>query len=97
MMEKIAEKTFIAGLIRERSIVLAPEQLGEHESTMTLYKTGPAEFEIEWDIPDLEETWNIGIWTDENKVVIDYDGLFSLPAEAIQLLNENGFDTREIE
>lgn len=96
-MEKIAEKTFTAELVKERSITPTLERLGEYKSTMTLYKYLPIEYHIEWNIPELEETIDIGIWVNEDKKVMDYDGVFSLPSQAIKLLNENGFDTREVE
>lgn len=37
----------------------------------------------------------IGIWT-AGKKVIEYDGVFELPKEAVQLLNEYGLDTKEV-
>jgi hypothetical protein len=44
----------------------------------------------------LEITEYIGIWH-EDKRVTDYDGVFELPQEAIDLLKENGFDTTDVE
>lgn len=38
----------------------------------------------------------IGIWA-KGKMITDYDGVFELPEQAIQLLKDNGFDLSEIE
>lgn len=57
---------------------------------MRLYGTPDKyRYAIEWDIPSLDDVEEIGIWT-ENNVLTDYDGVFSLPKEAIQLLRDNG-------
>lgn len=37
-----------------------------------------------------------GIWHDENKVIHDYDGVFSLPEPIIKKLNELGYNTEEL-
>lgn len=37
-----------------------------------------------------------GIWHDEDKVISDYDGVFSLPECIIDKLNELGYNTEEI-
>jgi hypothetical protein len=63
--------------------------VGTHASTMTLYADGP-HYMIEWDIPRLETTEHIGL-TFEHKTLIDYDGVFSLPRQAITLLRNAGF------
>lgn len=88
-MEQIAQVTFKAQLNRQGS--WGTQSLGEFTSTMTLYvnPNDTSYFLIEWDIPALDTTEEIGIWT-ENKVLTDYDGVFSLPKEAIQLLRDNG-------
>ena len=33
-----------------------------------------------------------GLWFGDNKVLIDYDGVFELPTEVIMVLHANGFD-----
>jgi hypothetical protein len=39
----------------------------------------------------------IGLWCEfGTKKILDYDGVFTLPNEAIELLKENGFDLSEI-
>lgn len=51
---------------------------------------------IEWDIPSLDRTENIGLWfeidQDGKRTLSDYDGVFSLPSEAIELLRKHGID-----
>lgn len=37
-----------------------------------------------------EDSEHIGL-TFDNKVLVDYDGVFSLPSEAIKLLRDNGY------
>lgn len=99
-MNKIAEKEFVAELVLETSMSSVATPLGKRKSTMTLYgfDEDPDYFFIEWDIPSLDECENIGIWCEEGtKTLRDYDGVFELPAEAIELLKENGFNTEYAE
>ena len=63
--------------------------VGKHPSTMILY-AGPNSYMIEWDIPALETCEHIGL-TFEHKTLTDYDGVFSLPREAIKFLRKQGF------
>jgi hypothetical protein len=63
--------------------------VGKHASTMTLYAEHNHYF-IEWDIPELEICEHIGL-TFEHKTLVDYDGVFSLPKEAIRFLRKQGF------
>jgi hypothetical protein len=63
---------------------------------MELFAHLDGTYGIEWDVPTLEITEYIGIWH-EDKRVTDYDGVFELPQEAIDLLKENGFDTTDVE
>lgn len=87
-MQKIAEKTIKpTELVSEGS--WGARRLGKHASTMTLYADGP-HYMIEWDIPALETTEHIGL-TFEHKTLTDYDGVFSLPREAIAFLRKQGF------
>lgn len=100
-MKSLAIKKFTANLVLERSITPTPEQLGEHESSMELFDNEDGSFFIEWDVPSLDIVETIGIWLDPDqsaskKVVSDYDGVFSLPKEAVELLEENGFDCSQV-
>ncbi len=85
----IAEKTFTAQLISEGS--WGARDIGNHESTMSFFLTSDGYGFIEWDIPDIETTEQIGLWFENGNVLTDYDGVFSLPKEAIELLRSNGF------
>jgi len=93
--QKIAETTFTANLVMESSF--GGSNLGQHESTMTLYLGNDATGYIEWDIPHLDEVIPIGLWFDVEPygggitfALRDYDGVFSLPSQAIDLLTDNG-------
>lgn len=88
---KIGSKKFTAELVSQSS--MRSTDLGKHESTMTLYafnnQAGSAF--IEWEIPDLEEVVDIGLSFDVRRNLLDYDGVFSLPREAVALLRKHGF------
>lgn len=91
-MKQVATKTFKSSLIMEGS--WGERSLGEHESVMALYVTedGRRGF-IEWDVPDLQELTEIGLWFEQDTdevVLTDYDGVFSLPAEAVKMLEDFG-------
>jgi hypothetical protein len=49
---------------------------------------------IEWDIPGLDAYEEIGLWfdigVDGKRTLSDYDGIMSLPMEAVELMRENG-------
>lgn len=94
-MEKIAELKFTSELVLERSITPNAQSLGVHESTMTLYKVKKNQYCIDWISPVAHA--EIGIWTTDDKVVTEYDGVFELCKEAVKLLNDNGFDTENVE
>ena len=91
-MKLIATKTFKSSLIMEGS--WGEQSLGEHESVMELHLTeDKTRGFIEWDVPDLQELTEIGlrfeVYGDE-VVLTDYDDVFSLPYEAIKMLEEAG-------
>lgn len=91
-MKLIASKTFKSSLIMEGS--WGEQSLGEHESVMELYLTeDKTRGFIEWDVPELQELTEIGLWfeTYEGETILtNYDGVFSLPYEAIKMLEEAG-------
>ncbi len=92
--KEIGRKTFIANIVSEDSF--AAHDLGKHESTMILHSTGePGRAFIEWDIPTADEYAEIGLWFDVMRNLIDYDGVFSLPREAIALIRKHGFKVSE--
>lgn len=74
-------------MVRETSSSSIP--LGKHASKMTMYRQGDHHF-IEWDIPSLDQVEQIGL-TFEQKRLTDYDGVFSLPKEAVKLIRQCGF------
>lgn len=91
MDKPIASVTFTADLVSEGS--WGERDLGEHESTMDLHLSTMQAF-IEWDVPDLETTENIGLtfeWKGGAWVLLDYDGVHSLPKEAVDLIQAQGF------
>jgi hypothetical protein len=63
--------------------------VGEHESTMTLYATG-GELTIEWDVPGLAITEHIGLEM-EGQRVVGYDGVMSFPRPAYKWLRSLGY------
>lgn len=81
-------------LVREYSSLPKVDGLGQHEWTMDLYFRDDGDAFIEWDIPSLEETEQIGLWFDFDaagkRTLRDYDGVMSLPAECVDLLREVG-------
>ncbi len=91
-MNKIATKTFTAPLKLEGS--WGAMDMGTHESTMDLYlhPTEPRGF-IEWDIPRLDETEQIGLTfevRDGVRHLADYDGVHCLPQQATEMLRAEG-------
>jgi hypothetical protein len=90
---KIASKAFNAHLNLDTGIVNVSQ--GFHNFNMELTKVRENVYNIEWNIPSLDTVFNIGIWT-EGKKVTEYDGVFELPKEAIELLEENGFDCSQV-
>lgn len=90
-MQKIKEYTFTADIVLERSMSPNVENLGRAECTMTLYDTDNDADKgfIEWDIPSMDIGEEIGLWykmTGTKRELTDYDGVMSLPKEAIELL-----------
>lgn len=99
-MESIATKEFKSRVVREYSAGPV-ENLGIFNNTMELYHIENNEYLIEWSSDDEEIYVQIGIWVEniwvKNKKVTDYDGVFELPKQAIELLKNNGFNTQEVE
>lgn len=93
-------KKFRARLVLERSFTPRVIDLGEHDCEMTLYAFHPNRGAdcIVWNYSrgdDADETV-IGLELEGMKVT-GYDGVFSLPSEAVALLKEAGFDTTDVE
>ena len=92
-MKEIAKKVFRSRIGRENSFTSWTES-EDAESVMTLYVDEFGQTaHIEWEVEELGACENIGIFCHEKPYVIsDYDGVFEVPEQAIQLLEENGFD-----
>jgi hypothetical protein len=71
------------------SVGVQSAPLGIHKSTMELYSHSGEHF-IEWAIPTADYVTNIGL-TIVNNTLEDYDGIYSLPKPAVELLKEAGF------
>lgn len=98
MSEALLTKTFTAELVKEGS--WGVRDIGKHESTMSLYEVegNAGRLYIEWDVPALDLVEEIGIWVemvDGKRTLCDYDGVCSLPSEAIGLLEEHGITVPE--
>lgn len=93
-MTPFLTKTFTAEIVREHSSSPVVQDLGEYESTMSLYFRPDGGGFIEWDIPALEDGAEIGLWFEYSdngtRTLVDYDGIFSLPREAVALLRAAG-------
>lgn len=63
---------------------------GEFDQTFELFKEDDTHFMIEWDIPNMETTEHIGLTFDKDGNLIDYDGVFSVPDEAIEWIESLG-------
>ena len=97
--EKIAEKTFRSPINKENSFTQW-NVAEDTESTMTLYYYRDTTGYIEWDIPEIEETYEIGLTFEFDKqgkrTLTDYDGVFAIPQQALDLLQEQGVDVKEM-
>jgi hypothetical protein len=97
-MKSIAKKEFNSHLNLEYSISPTLVPLGEAKCSMELFikddgNSGYIEWLYELNEDDGEDEVGIGLWFEEGtKILRDYDGVFSLPKQAIELLEENGFD-----
>lgn len=88
------------GIVRERSWSPSLEDLGEQSFTMTLYwftgePSGDGNGCIEFRVPDIDESQEIGIWTELGELS-DYDGtICELAPEMIKLLESVGIKVGE--
>ena len=87
--------------VRKETAYGVVEDYGKQESTMRLMRVGD-NLLIEWVIGkgfeglDYVDYTEIGIKTVGHEV-IEYDGVFEIPEQAITLLQECDFNTKEIE
>ena len=85
---------FKSPVSREHSSSPIPEELGEANCSMEMFlsddaKTGQIEWIVKYDDGSVDVE-HIGLWF-ENRSLTDFDGLFSLPAEAKKLIRLSGF------
>ena len=93
-MEHVGTIRFTASLLRHGS--WGSHALGQHPSRMDLYLADDRRRGcIEWDIPDLDTTEEIGLWFDEAGALTDYDGIMSLPAQAATIIRAYGLTVPE--
>jgi hypothetical protein len=74
--------------------------IGHAECTMRLF-AGPLSGQIVWDYTFIDgrhigekEQKIITLWFDHNHRLIDFNGVFELPDEAIELLEANGYNAQ---
>lgn len=75
--------------------------IGNENAFMQLCDNPDADFmynySIDFYIPTKSKYVKIGIYCSNNsKKVLDFDGIFDIPKEAIELLENNGFDCSQI-
>ena len=94
-MNPIATLEFEAELVREYSAVPHVESLGRRRHRMTLHLQDEGHGLIEWEAGDDGEGAAIGLIFEDRRVV-DYDGVFELPMQAVKLLEAAGYDPAEV-
>lgn len=91
-MKLVKEYTFTAELYSHGS--WGQRDVGTFESTMSYYEGDDAgRGMIEWDIPDIEQTEEIGLTFEmrgDKRALIEYDGIMAIPFQACELLESLG-------
>ena len=97
-MKLIKKIEFESNMYREHSASPTLEPLGNAKCTMELFMSGSGnrgciEWEVDYDNGEYDcET--IGLWLEEGtKILCDYDGVFSMPKQAIELLEQCGYNS----
>jgi hypothetical protein len=94
-MKSINKMKFESKLFLEYSSTPTPTELGVAKSEMELFMEDDGKYGmIEWvyELPnESEDVEHIGLWFDENKILTDYDGVFSLNEFAIKIIRDNGY------
>jgi hypothetical protein len=100
MKTLVGKKTFKSNLIEEGSWGVRELTQQSVESTMELHFERDNTGFIEWDIPALDRSETMGLTFEFDfvgkRTLVDYDGAFSLPRQAIELLEEYGVDCTEM-
>ena len=81
--------------MREYSAIPTVESLGRRRQRMSLYLQDEGHGLLEWEAGDDGEGAAIGLIFEDLRVV-DYDGVFELPTQAVKLLEAAGYDTAEV-
>jgi len=89
----VAKKSFHSQVNLDNGITNS--KLGDFDYTMELFRNFDGSMFIEWDIPRLDRTTDIGLTFREQNILDGYDGVFELPSQAIELLRENGIIVSE--
>lgn len=97
----IGKLEFDSPINLERSCTPMLETLSDNtHSTMELFYYKDNTGFIEWDIPELEMTESIGlvfeITPDGKRILTEYDGVFCLPDQAMDLLEKHGVDCADM-
>ena len=70
------------------------------KSKMSLYFNKDDTGYIEWEIEELDEYNDIGLTFEFDvagkRTLVDYDGIFALPKVALDLLEKNGVDVKDM-
>ena len=101
MRKLLATKEFKSELVREYSMLPNVIPIGMADNIMELWvgDDGSGAIIWNWDLEDGSDGGeeDMGLQWNFDKTVTDYDGVFELPEQAIELLKENGFNTEEVE
>ena len=46
---------------------------------------------LEWGVESIDEYYEIGLWFNDARELVDYDGVMSIPMEALDLIEAAGF------
>lgn len=98
-MTVVGKKTFYSPINMEGSWGQRPVAK-RAKSVMTLSLNSDCTGDIEWEIPGLDMYENIGLTfdfgVDGKRKLVDYDGVMSIPKQALDLLEEHGVDCSEM-
>ena len=101
MRKLLATKEFKSELVREYSWSPHPYPVGMADNVMELWvgDDGTGCIIWNWEVEDGSDYDEevIGLWWNFDKTITDFDGVFEIPDQAIDLLKENGFNTEEVE
>ena len=87
------ELTFKSPINIDNGFTNVPQ--GTKTSTMELFiDEDGTPTAIEWDVNDGEFVECIGVWC-EDKDLVDYDGVFELPEQAIKLIEHAGYNVSD--